>query len=83
MDVSQEATLPENRSKRPWIITMAHKPMYCSNDDSDDCTKANSIVRYLYFFISCPLFVLGMRVRGENPVTQSAWRITKGRLFEI
>lgn len=41
----QEATLPENRSKRPWIITMAHKPMYCSNDDSDDCTRTNSIIR--------------------------------------
>lgn len=41
----QEATLPENRNKRPWIITMAHKPMYCSNNDSDDCTRTNSIIR--------------------------------------
>lgn len=24
----EEATLPENRSKRPWIITMAHKPRF-------------------------------------------------------
>ena len=29
-----------NRSLTPWIITMAHRPMYCSDsDDHDDCTK--------------------------------------------
>lgn len=41
----EEATLPENRSKRPWIITMAHKPMYCSNENPNDCTKTNSMIR--------------------------------------
>ncbi|EEC20453.1 purple acid phosphatase, putative, partial [Ixodes scapularis] len=25
----KEATKPENRAKRPWIITMGHRPMYC------------------------------------------------------
>jgi hypothetical protein len=30
-----------NRMRTPWVITMAHRPMYCSNsDDADDCTKA-------------------------------------------
>jgi hypothetical protein len=28
-----EATRPANRAKRPWIITMAHRPMYCSSYD--------------------------------------------------
>ena len=33
-----EANKPENRAKHPWIITMAHRPMYCSTADDDDCT---------------------------------------------
>ncbi|XP_076833780.1 acid phosphatase type 7 isoform X2 [Brachyhypopomus gauderio] len=41
----EEANRPENRAARPWIITMAHRPMYCSNDDHDDCTKFESYVR--------------------------------------
>jgi len=34
-----------NRDEVPWIITLAHRPMYCSNYDTDDCTKFESIVR--------------------------------------
>jgi hypothetical protein len=35
-----------NRSVTPWVITMAHRPMYCSDsDDHDDCTKVNSTMR--------------------------------------
>lgn len=33
-----------NREKVPWIITMAHRPMYCSDFDGDDCTRYESIV---------------------------------------
>ncbi|RXN05556.1 acid phosphatase type 7 isoform X1 [Labeo rohita] len=40
----QEANRPENRAQRPWIITMGHRPMYCSNDDGDDCTHFQSYV---------------------------------------
>nr|XP_019606871.1 PREDICTED: acid phosphatase type 7 isoform X2 [Rhinolophus sinicus] len=35
----------ENRAARPWIITMGHRPMYCSNADLDDCTWHESKVR--------------------------------------
>ncbi|CAN7999030.1 unnamed protein product [Ixodes hexagonus] len=41
---NHEATKPENRAKRPWIVTMGHRPMYCSNDDRDDCSFSESIV---------------------------------------
>ncbi|XP_066494694.1 acid phosphatase type 7-like [Tiliqua scincoides] len=41
----QEATRPERRKERPWIITMGHRPMYCSNNDLDDCTNYASRVR--------------------------------------
>lgn len=43
--ITQEANRPENRALRPWIITMGHRPMYCSDDDQDDCTKFDSYVR--------------------------------------
>ena len=34
------------RSARPWIIAMGHRPMYCSIDDAnEDCAKKNSLVR--------------------------------------
>uniref|UniRef100_A0A8C3XLF4 Purple acid phosphatase n=1 Tax=Chelydra serpentina TaxID=8475 RepID=A0A8C3XLF4_CHESE len=41
----QEATRPDRRRRHPWIITMGHRPMYCSNNDHDDCTEHESIVR--------------------------------------
>ncbi|XP_076359677.1 acid phosphatase type 7 [Tachypleus tridentatus] len=41
----KEASKPENRAQRPWIITMGHRPMYCSSDDGDDCTHKESIIR--------------------------------------
>lgn len=41
----EEANRPENRAQRPWIITMGHRPMYCSNADKDDCTQFNSCIR--------------------------------------
>jgi hypothetical protein len=41
----KEAAKPENRALRPWIVTMAHRPMYCSTDDRDDCTNKESIIR--------------------------------------
>ncbi|XP_073248091.1 acid phosphatase type 7-like [Porites lutea] len=41
----QEAASPKNRKLHPWIITMGHRPMYCSNSDGDDCTKHESVVR--------------------------------------
>ncbi|KAI7804956.1 putative iron/zinc purple acid phosphatase-like protein-like, partial [Triplophysa rosa] len=40
----EEANRPEQRAERPWIITMAHRPMYCSDDDGDDCTHFQSYV---------------------------------------
>ncbi|CAJ0934669.1 unnamed protein product [Ranitomeya imitator] len=41
----QEATSSAHRSERPWVITMAHRPMYCTNFDSDDCVKHDSTIR--------------------------------------
>ncbi|BFZ07355.1 hypothetical protein BsWGS_10394 [Bradybaena similaris] len=40
-----EANKPENRAQQPWVITFGHRPMYCSNDDNDDCTHHESLIR--------------------------------------
>ena len=41
------ANRPENRAKRPWIITLAHKPLYC---DEIRCKFDASIIRNGYPF---------------------------------
>ncbi|XP_031746130.1 acid phosphatase type 7 isoform X3 [Xenopus tropicalis] len=39
----EEANKPSNRLERPWIITMGHRPMYCSNFDKDDCLQHDTV----------------------------------------
>jgi hypothetical protein len=39
------ASKPENKAKRPWIITLGHRPMYCLKDNEKDCFQRESIVR--------------------------------------
>ena len=43
------ANLPENRKKHPWIITMGHRPFYCSNRNIGSrpiqCTLKNNTAR--------------------------------------
>ncbi|CAG2165832.1 unnamed protein product, partial [Oppiella nova] len=41
----KDANKPENRQKRPWIITLAHRPMYCIKDNDEDCFEHESILR--------------------------------------
>lgn len=42
----QAANTPENRAARPWIVTMGHKPMYCSSvDDGELCTNPSNPIR--------------------------------------
>lgn len=49
-----EANKPENRKLRPWIITYGHRPMYCSNENGNDCTHNETLVRvglpFTHFF---------------------------------
>lgn len=49
--LKQEAASPKNRKLHPWIITMGHRPMYCSNSDGDDCTKYESVVSCINEFL--------------------------------
>lgn len=54
-----EATKPENRQLRPWIVVFGHRPMYCSNENGDDCTHSQTLVRvglpFTNFFALEPL----------------------------
>lgn len=56
----EEANKPENRNERPWIVTFGHRPMYCSNENGDDCTHHETLVRvglpFAGFFALEPLF---------------------------
>ena len=52
----QEANKPERRAEHPWIITMGHRPMYCSDTDDDDCTKHGSIVSWTLKEVNTNLF---------------------------
>lgn len=49
-----KANLPENREKHPWIIVVGHRPMYCSNLNTDDCTHHETLTRvglpFLHWF---------------------------------
>lgn len=42
------------RKLRPWIVTYGHRPMYCSNENGDDCTHLETLVRvglpFTHFF---------------------------------
>eukprot|EP00927_Polykrikos_kofoidii_P034635 TRINITY_DN29349_c0_g1_i1.p1 TRINITY_DN29349_c0_g1~~TRINITY_DN29349_c0_g1_i1.p1 ORF type:complete len:510 (-),score=51.57 TRINITY_DN29349_c0_g1_i1:214-1743(-) len=52
-----------DRSKTPWVLVMAHRPMYCSNKDGDDCTKLHANLRE-------GLPVLGGRFFALEPLFQ-------------
>ena len=60
----------KNRNIHPWIITMGHKPMYCSNNTTADCTNNESVIRTgLPFFKAFGL----EKLFYENGVDLTLW----------
>ena len=41
----KKANTAEERARHPWIMTIAHHPMYCTTADGDDCNHYDSVVR--------------------------------------
>lgn len=67
----EEANAPENRTVRPWIIIMGHRPMYCSNTDQDDCTKKDTLTRvglslFHWYRRNHPRIISGQRMIKHN-----------------
>ncbi|XP_054710387.1 acid phosphatase type 7-like [Uloborus diversus] len=44
-DTLRQANLPQNRAKWPWVITLGHRPMYCSNTALRYCRLESNPVR--------------------------------------
>ncbi|GIY82640.1 acid phosphatase type 7 [Caerostris darwini] len=44
-DTLRQANLPQNRAKWPWLITLGHRPMYCSNVALRYCRLDSNPVR--------------------------------------
>ncbi len=42
----RRANLPENRARRPWVVVVGHRPMYCSTSIVKDCARRFTITRY-------------------------------------
>ncbi|EDV91977.1 GH24658 [Drosophila grimshawi] len=47
----EAANLPENRAQRPWIVLYGHRPMYCSNENDNDCTHSETLTRVGWPFL--------------------------------
>ena len=65
----QEASKPENRAQRPWIITMAHRPMYCSNAVGDGCENHENAVSNssdILLFEQLPVILIDLLVPSSN-----------------
>ncbi|ALC48861.1 CG1637, partial [Drosophila busckii] len=45
------ANKPEQRAQRPWIIIYGHRPMYCSNENDNDCTHSETLTRVGWPFV--------------------------------
>ncbi|EDW82409.1 uncharacterized protein Dwil_GK25789 [Drosophila willistoni] len=45
------ANSKENRLQRPWIVIYGHRPMYCSNENDNDCTHSETLTRVGWPFL--------------------------------
>ncbi len=40
----EKANEPAQRAKHPWVISLGHRPMYCTTYGYDDCNRVDSKV---------------------------------------
>ena len=71
-EVLAAASTPEARRQTPWIVVMAHRPMYCSTSDYYDCQingpqKIAPSLEPLFHQHGVDLFVGGRSKEGNLP----------------
>ncbi|XP_060074189.1 acid phosphatase type 7-like [Ylistrum balloti] len=72
----------QNRDKQPWIVAMCHRPMYCSNDDVDDC--ASKIFGHLVKHGLEDLFYaqgVDMILQAHEHSYERLWPVYKDKVF--
>lgn len=69
------ANLPENRKQRPWLIVMAHRPMYCTNyHDMTHCFNPLNFIRKGIPILPVGTFLFGLEeLFYKNGVDLMLW----------
>ncbi|KAK6644898.1 hypothetical protein RUM43_001174 [Polyplax serrata] len=84
----QEAAAPENRKLRPWIITMGHRPMYCSTLAHDEeCKSVTDVVRVGFPFKNNGLekifykYGVDIEIWGHEHNYERSWPLFDYKIF--
>lgn len=73
----------DNRSNFPWVIVMAHRPIYCSLDDTrEDCRKPDSVVRRN---LESVYYQFGVDVvfSGHNHMYERTWPMYENKALSL
>lgn len=74
----------ENRRRRPWLVVMGHRPMYCSNSDDPDCSLEYTRTGFLGLFGLEPLlqeFGVDLVVWAHEHSYERTWPLYDNKVY--